>query len=101
MPEQERESGEELAGRREHVGGEDKPVLQIASDDELLFYELHSYDDHDEVVIFDEGEREGESVDGERFVVLASSLEELDEAIEILQEIRESLVECAKKRGGL
>jgi hypothetical protein len=81
----------------EHLSPEKPEYLidQIASDDDQLIYELQSYEDHEEIVIFDESD----GAKPDTCVVLATSVEELDEAIEILQELREKMVEVAKKKG--
>jgi hypothetical protein len=94
---------------REEDEEEDRPehlVDQVVTDDDALLYELHSYDDHEEVAIIDEGEREpapdGAATAGAapagNYVVVASSVEELDECIEILQELREKMVVLAKEK---
>jgi hypothetical protein len=55
-----------------------------------VVFELHTFEDHDEVLVFEEPE---EGKDVTKDVALALSLEDLDEALDVLKEIREKMVE--------
>jgi hypothetical protein len=65
------------------------------TDNEETLYELHDFEGHDQVLVVGGAEEEGET----ESVCIADNIEELDEAIEILTEIRERMVERASGKG--
>ena len=73
---------------------EDTLLDSWESDNEEVLYELHDFEGHDQVLVIGGGEEEGEV----ETVCLADNIEELDEAIEILAEIRAKMVERASGR---
>jgi hypothetical protein len=72
------------------------------TDNEEVCYQLHGLPDHDEVLIVggtpdpDDPDTEGD----DRVVAIALNREELDEAIEILTEIRVKMIERETERKG-
>lgn len=77
-------------------GSEDEDTLLESweSDNEETVYELHDFEGHDQVLVVGGSDEEGEV----ETVCLADNIEELDEAIEILTEIRAKMVERASGR---
>lgn len=84
-PENEDDENEE---EEEDEDDEDEP--EAWETDNGIVFELHSFEDHDEVLVYEEPE-DGKEV--EKDVAIALSLEDLDEAIEVLKEIREKMAE--------
>jgi hypothetical protein len=83
--------------------GEEPETLLEAweTDNDEVCYELHGFDDHDEVLaVGGESDPDDEETEGDdRVVALALNLKELDEAIEILTEIRGKMAERDAGRG--
>lgn len=92
---------EPLTEEEDEEGEEEQPETKPESDtlvdswetENALVFELHGLPDADEVLVIEEDDQ-GEQKD----VAIALSVEDLDEAVEILKEIREMMVERAIKR---
>jgi hypothetical protein len=72
--------------------GVEEPVLTLETNEEAVTYELYKTPSGFEVVVVEEPD-EGEKPDAEHVVCIATSLKELDEGIECLQQLREKMKE--------
>jgi hypothetical protein len=89
LEDEENEDNEEEEG--DPGEGHDTLVDSWETENGLIF-ELHGLDDHDEIIVVEEEEEiPGKDTD-DHTVALALSLEDLDEAIDLLKEIREEMV---------
>jgi len=91
-PENEEEGEEEDAGP-------DTLVQAWETANEAVSWELHSAEGEDEVLVVEEAE-DDEEEPTEHIAMVAQSVEDLDEVIEILQEIRAKMVARAAERKG-
>lgn len=103
QPETEPEETEEETDEEEETEPGDTLVDSWETENALIF-ELHGLGDHDEIIVIEEEDDEepGKKKPGadgdDHTVALALSLEDLDEAIDIMKEIRERMVERQNAR---
>lgn len=71
----------------------DDTLVDSWETENALVFELHGLDDHDEIIVVEEEEEIPGKDSDDHTVALALSVEDLDEAIDVLKEIREKMVE--------
>jgi hypothetical protein len=107
MHENETENDDEEEEEVEPGNGDGDSLLESWETENALIFELHGFGDHDEIIVFEEKDEEEEPVrkkpekpedTDDVSVALALNIEDLDEAIEIMKEIRVKMVERENAR---